>query len=36
VLGSVATSVVIVTVVASRRVFTKDLRVADWTRLSDG
>ena len=36
VLGSVATSVVIVTVVASRRVFTRDLRVADWTRLSDG
>lgn len=32
VLGSVATSVVIVTVVASQRVFTRDWRVADWTR----
>ena len=32
VLGSVGTSVVIVTLVASRRVFTKDLRLAEWTR----
>lgn len=32
VLGSVATSVVVVTLAASRRVFTPDLRLAEWTQ----